>query len=241
MHSIRRVLVTGGTRGIGKQIALAFKANGDEVAVNYLNNENLAESLEKEHKIRCVKYDVSDFIKCKEAMPEIIEKLGGEIDILINNAGITSDRMLHKQEYENWEKVIKNNLTSVFNMSRLVIEGMRNKQYGRIVSISSVNAYGALGQTNYSASKAGIEGFTRSLALETARLGITVNAVAPGYIDTEMVRVMPHDVLQSIIAKIPLNRLGTVEEIANTVMFLTSHHAGFITGAVIPVNGGLHM
>ncbi len=237
----RRVLVTGGTRGIGKQIALAFKENGDNVVVGYANNVETAQKFEKEHGIKTFKWDVSDFKQCQSIISKIKEALGGEIEILINNAGITRDKMLHKQEYDNWLQVISSDLTSVFNMSRLVIENMRTAQYGRIINISSVNANGAVGQTNYSAAKAGIEGFTKSLALESAKLGITVNAIAPGYIETEMVSAVPKDILESIIAKVPANRLGKAEEIAQTALFLASPPASFITGAIIPVNGGLHM
>lgn len=237
----RRVLVTGGTRGIGKRTAISFKENGDRVVVGYAHNLEAAQKFEQEYGIKTFRWDVSDFQQCKVVLPQIHEALGGDIEILINNAGITRDRMLHKQDYENWQVVISNNLTSVFNMSRLVIESMRSANYGRIISISSVNSHGAVGQTNYSAAKAGIEGFTKSLALESARLGITVNAIAPGYVDTEMVSSVPADVLDSIIARVPANRLGKVEEIASTALFLASPEAGFITGAVIPVNGGLHL
>jgi acetoacetyl-CoA reductase len=237
----RRVLVTGGTRGIGKQIAITFKENGDNVVVGFANNVEAAVEFENKHGIKAFKWDVSDFQQCQTVLPKIYEALGGDIEVLVNNAGITRDKMLHKQEKENWEKVISNNLTSVFNMSRLVIESMRSSQYGRIINISSVNAHGAPGQTNYAASKAGIEGFTKSLALESAKLGITVNAIAPGYVDTEMVSAVPAEILQSITAKVPANRLGKAEEIAQTALFLASQGASFITGAVIPVNGGLHM
>lgn len=237
----RRVLVTGGTRGIGKEIAIAFKQQGHKVAIGYASNATAAAALESEHGISAFKWDVSDFEQSKIAVSEIKQKLGGNIEVLINNAGITKDKMLHKQDFEGWTKVIDNNLTSVFNMSRLVIEEMRAAEYGRIISISSVNAYGALGQTNYAATKAGIEGFTRSLALESARLGITVNAIAPGYVDTEMVHMMPAETLDAIVSKVPMRRLGRTQEIAATALFLASKDAAFITGAVIPVNGGLHM
>lgn len=241
MSEIRRVLVTGGTKGIGKQIAIAFREQGHNVAIGYIHDEKLALELEKKHGIKGFRWDVSDFTACQKIIPDIEKELGGSIEILVNNAGITRDKMLHKQDLEGWNKVITNNLTSVFNMSRAVIESMRIHEYGRIINISSVNAHGAPGQTNYSASKAGIEGFTKSLALEGAKVGVTVNAIAPGYIDTEMVRAVPADVLETIVAKVPMKRLGKVEEVANTALFLASPGASFITGAVIPVNGGLHM
>lgn len=238
---IRRVLVTGGTRGIGKQIAIDFKSAGYKVVVGYANNSAAAAELEKAHGIKAFKWDVGDFDQCKSVLPKINEELGGNVEVLINNAGITRDKMLHRQDLEGWSHVITSNLTSVFNMSRAVIEGMRSAEYGRIISISSVNAHGAAGQTNYSAAKSGIEGFTKSLALEGAKVGITVNAIAPGYIDTEMVRSVPSEILDGIVSKVPMKRLGKVEEIAATALFLVSPGASFITGAVIPVNGGLHM
>lgn len=238
---MRRVLVTGGTRGIGKQIAIAFKEQGHKVVVGYGHNAAAASQLEASHGIKAFQWDVGDFHQCQAVLPKIIEELGGNVEVLVNNAGITRDKMLHRQDLEGWSQVITSNLTSVFNMSRAVIEGMRSAEYGRIISISSVNGHGAAGQTNYSAAKAGIEGFTRSLALEGAKVGITANAIAPGYIDTEMVRAVPSDVLDVIVSKVPMKRLGKVEEIAATALFLASPGASFITGAVIPVNGGLHM
>lgn len=238
---IRRVLVTGGTRGIGKQIAIAFKEYGYRVAVGYANNRDAAQEFEKSCGIKTFQWDVGDFNQCQSILSNINDELGGNVEILVNNAGITRDKMLHKQDLQGWSHVITSNLTSVFNMSRIVIEEMRAAQYGRIISISSVNAHGAAGQTNYSAAKAGIEGFTKSLALEVAKIGITVNAIAPGYIDTEMVRGVPSEILDNIISKVPMKRLGTPQEIADTALFLTSKGASFITGAVIPVNGGLYM
>lgn len=237
----RRVLITGGTKGIGKEIALAFQNNGDSVAVIYMHDVEGAKQMEIEHGISTFFCDVSNFQDCQEILPKIIQKLGGNIQILVNNAGITRDKMLHKQDNDGWLSVLQTNLFSVFNMSRAVIENMRTSQYGRIINISSVNAHGALGQTNYAASKAGVEGFTKSLALESARVGVTVNAIAPGYVDTDMVRNMPQEILQSIVSKVPMNRLAKPQEIANTAVFLASNDAAFITGAVIPVNGGLHM
>ena len=238
---IRRVLVTGGTRGIGKQIAIAFKELGHRVAVGYSSNTAAAEELEASYGIKAFQWDVGDFSQCQVILRKITEELGGNVEILVNNAGITRDKMLHRQDLQGWSHVITSNLTSVFNMSRIVIEEMRAAQYGRVISISSVNAHGAVGQTNYAAAKAGIEGFTKSLALEVAKLGITVNVIAPGYIDTEMVRGLPSEILDSVISKVPMKRLGKAEEIAATALFLASPSASFITGAVIPVNGGLHM
>ncbi len=237
----KRVLVTGGTRGIGKAIALAFKQSKHDVAVMYVGDQNLAVEMETKHDVRCFQCDVSDFEQCKKTILQITEKLGGNIQVLVNNAGITRDGMLHKQSYKNWMDVISVNLTSIFNLSHLVIGEMRNEKYGRIINISSVNANGAVGQTNYAAAKAGIEGFTKSLALEGARAGITVNAIAPGYTDTTMVRMIPAEILKSIVDKVPMQRLGLPEEIADTAVFLASNSAAFITGAVIPINGGLHM
>jgi acetoacetyl-CoA reductase len=238
---IRRVLVTGGTRGIGRQIALAFKEHGHRVAVGYASNSAAAQEFEASYGIKAFQWDVGDFNQCQAILLKITEELGGNVEILVNNAGITRDKMLHRQDHQGWSDVITSNLTSVFNMSRVVIDEMRAAQYGRVISISSINAHGAVGQTNYAAAKAGIEGFTKSLALEVAKLGITVNAIAPGYIDTEMVRSVPSEILDSIISKVPMKRLGKPEDIAATALFLASHGASFITGAVIPVNGGLHM
>ena len=233
--------MTGGTRGIGKQIALTFKEHGYKVAVGYCNNKAVAEEFEDNYGIKTFQWDVGDFNQCQSILPHITAELGGNVEILINNAGITRDKMLHRQDLKGWSDVITSNLTSVFNMSRIVIDEMRATQYGRIISISSVNANGAAGQTNYAAAKAGIEGFTKSLALEVAKVGITVNAIAPGYIDTEMVRSVPSEILDTIISKVPMKRLGDPQEIADTALFLASKGAGFITGATIPVNGGLHM
>ena len=236
---MRRVLITGGTRGIGHAMALAFKKAGYNVAATYAGNEEAAKKFEQETAIKPFKWDVANFEQCQIGIKEVEKYLGGNIEILVNNAGITRDGMLHKQTFENWQAVINTNLGSVFNMSRVVIEDMREAKFGRIISMSSVNAHGMLGQTNYSAAKAGIEGFTKALALESARANITVNAIAPGYMNTEMVAAVPKEALDKIIAKVPMGRLGTVEEIAAAALFLASEGAGFITGAVIPLNGAL--
>lgn len=237
----RRTLVTGGTRGIGAAIAKALKNAGYNVAVTFAGNEKAAAEFEAQTGIKTFKWNVANFNECAEGVKRVEVHLGGNIEILVNNAGITKDGMMHKMSYENWHDVIQTNLNSVFNMSRSVIEKMRDNKFGRIISMSSVNANGMLGQTNYAATKAGIEGFTKSLALENAKLGITVNAIAPGYVNTEMVAAVPQDALDKIVARIPVGRLGDITDIARTAMFLASEDAGFITGAVIPVNGGLRV
>ncbi|MCE2993702.1 MAG: 3-oxoacyl-ACP reductase [Alphaproteobacteria bacterium] len=237
--SNRRVLITGGTRGIGASVAQAFKQAGYNVAVSYASNDAAAQEFERNTGIKAFKWNVANFNDCQEGIRRAEEHLGGNVEVLINNAGITRDGMMHKMPQDNWNDVIINNLSSVFNMSRNVIDKMRENKFGRIISMSSVNANGMMGQTNYSAAKAGIEGFTKALALESARSGITVNAVAPGYINTEMVAAVPQDALANIIAKVPAGRLGDASEIANTILFLAQDNSAFITGAVVPVNGGL--
>lgn len=237
----KRAIVTGGTRGIGASIAIALKEAGYNVAAVYASNDKTAENFFNSHKIEVFKFDTSNFDSCAENIALIKQRLGGSIDVLVNNAGITRDGMMHKMPKDNWYDVINVNLNSAFNMSRSVIEEMRNNKFGRIVNISSVNANGQIGQTNYSATKAAIEGFTKALALENAKLGITVNAIAPGYISTEMVANMPQDVLEKIVARVPAGRLGKPEEIARAVLFLVDDNAGFITGTTIAVNGGLRV
>jgi len=238
----RLALITGGTRGIGAAISKAFKKNGYEVVVSYAHNDNAAESFTKETGIKAYKWDVSDLKQCEKGIEDIAKDLKRHPDILINNAGITKDSMLHKMPEEYWHDVLKTNLDSCFNMSRSVIRHMREAGFGRIVSISSINAQnGQVGQTNYSAAKAGMLGFTKSLARETASKGITVNAIAPGYMKTEMTDAVPRDVMEAIISQIPVRRLGRPEEIARTVLFLANDDAGFITGETISVNGGHHM
>lgn len=235
----RRVLITGGTRGLGAAIAKVLKNAGCNVAVTYAGNNEAAKKFETETGIKTYKWDVSNYAECEKGVAQVESDLGGSIEVLINNAGITRDGMMHKIAANDWNDVINTNLNSVFNMSKCVIENMRANKWGRIISMSSVNANGMMGQTNYAAAKAGIEGFTKSLALESARSGITVNAIAPGYMNTEMVAAVPEDALNNIISKVPMQRLGEVNEIANTVEFLVSDKASFITGTVVPVNGGL--
>ena len=238
----RIAVVTGGTRGIGKAIAKDLNTAGYKVVANYAGNEEAAEKFCSETGIMAKKWDVSDFEACQKAVQEIEAELGGSVVILINNAGITRDGAIHKMNEDNWKAVIDTNLNSCFNMSRCVIEKMREQQFGRIVTISSVNGQlGQFGQTNYSAAKAGVLGFTKALARETAAKGITVNAVAPGYIETDMVKAVPEDVLKKIISGIPVGRLGQAEEIARAVCFLVADEAGFITGETLSVNGGQHM
>ncbi len=234
-------VVTGGTRGIGEAISIALKDAGHKVAANYGGNDEAAKSFSERTGIPTYKFDVSDFDACQKGVRQIEHDLG-LITILVNNAGITRDGTLHKMDYEKWNQVIQTNLSSCFNMSRAVIEGMRERKFGRIINIGSINGQaGQFGQVNYSAAKAGIHGFTKALAKEGATQGITVNAIAPGYIATEMVRAVPEAVLEKIIATIPVGRLGEASEIARGVLFLASDDAGFITGSTISINGGQHM
>ncbi|WP_323722364.1 3-oxoacyl-ACP reductase [Candidatus Fokinia crypta] len=237
----RRVLITGGVKGLGKAIAKKFYENGYTVAVTYNADKSAALEVEKSIVTKAFCWDVSDFSACQSHLSMIEEYLGGNVEILVNNAGITKDKMFHKTDNSDWELVLHTNLFSVFNMSRCVIQKMRDNKFGRIINISSVNANGMLGQTNYSASKAGIEGFTKALALENAALGITVNAIAPGYLATDMVMHMKPEDLQKVVSRIPVGRLGTPEEIAEIAAFLAKNSAGFITGAVIGANGGLRV
>ena len=238
----RVALVTGGTRGIGAAISKGLKAAGFTVAANYGGNDEVAEAFKAETGIPVFKWDVGDFAACQDGIAKVEAEVG-PIDVLVNNAGITRDGMFHKMSAENWNAVITTNLNSLFNMTRGVIEGMRARSYGRVVSISSVNGQkGQMGQSNYSAAKAGLIGFTKALAQENAFKGITVNAVAPGYIATEMVRAVPEDVLNSkIIPQIPVGRLGEAEEIARAVVFLAAEESGFITGSTLTINGGQYM
>jgi acetoacetyl-CoA reductase len=234
----KTALVTGGTRGIGRGIVERLKADGFKVAAGYAGNEEAAQACAHELGVMVVKGNVGHFDDCALAVKAVEAELG-PIDVLVNNAGITRDAMLHKMTPDQWNEVIHVNLASIFNMTRQVIEGMRARGFGRIINISSINGQkGQMGQTNYSAAKAGVIGFTKALAQETAAKGITVNAVAPGYIDTEMVSAVPQAVLDKIIAAIPVGRLGKAEEIAACVAFLARDDAGFITGATITANGG---
>lgn len=238
----RVAVVTGGTRGIGKAITADLNTAGYQVIANYAGNEEAAEQFRKETKIAAYKWDVSVYEECQEAVKRIEKEMGKPVEVLINNAGITRDGAIHKMSPENWNSVIETNLNSCYNMVRSVIDGMRERKFGRIVNISSINGQlGQFGQTNYSAAKAGIFGFSKALARETASRGITVNAVAPGYIGTDMVRAVPEDILKKIIEGIPVGRLGEPKEIARAVCFLVADEAGFITGETLSVNGGQHM
>ena len=237
----RVAVVTGGTRGIGAAISIALKNAGFKVAANYGGNEEVAAAFTKETGIKAYKWDVSDFAQCQAGIKQVEADLG-PVDVLVNNAGITRDGTMHKMSFEQWNAVIQTNLSSCFNMCRSVIEGMRARKFGRIVNIGSINGQaGQYGQVNYAAAKSGIHGFTKALAQEGAGSGITVNAIAPGYIDTEMVRAVPANVLEKIVARIPVGRLGKASEIARTVLFLGDEEGGFITGSTLSVNGGQHM
>ncbi len=234
--------VTGGTTGIGAAICKSLQAAGYTVAANCLSHNDEAKAFAHETGINIYPFDVRDFAACAQGVETITSALGGTIQILVNNAGITRDGMLHKMEPQNWNDVITTNLTSCFNMCRAVINPMRTQHFGRIVSISSVNAQlGQAGQTNYSASKAGIIGFTKALARESAAHGITVNAVAPGYTDTDMVKAMPPTLVQAMIAQMPLGRLMTPAEIARAVVFLVADESANITGETFSINGGQYM
>jgi len=235
----RVAVVTGGTRGIGAAISKALKAAGHTVAAVYAGNDAAAHKFKAEAGIAVYKWDVSSYESCAAGLKQVEADLG-PVDILINNAGITRDGMFHKMTPEQWNAVISTNLSSLFNMCRPLIEGMRARKFGRIVNISSINGQkGQMGQCNYSAAKAGEIGFTKALAQEAARSGITVNAICPGYINTEMVQAVPKEVLdKAILPLIPVGRLGEPEEIARCVVFLASDDAGFITGSTLSANGG---
>jgi acetoacetyl-CoA reductase len=237
----RTALVTGGTRGIGEAISIALKEAGYQVAANYGGNDAAAQAFTAKTGIRTYKFDVGDYDAVTAGVAQIENDLG-PIEVLVNNAGITRDGTLHKMAPAQWQQVVQTNLTSCFNTCRAVIEGMRERRFGRIVNIGSVNGQaGQYGQVNYAAAKSGIHGFTKALALEGAGRGITVNAIAPGYVDTEMVRAVPQPVLEKIIATIPVGRLGKPEDIARSVLFLVADDAGFVTGSTLSINGGQHM
>lgn len=237
----RVAIVTGGIRGIGEAISIALRDAGYKVIANYASHDDRAKAFSAKTGIAVSKWDVGDFAACQTHV-EAIAKEHGPIDILINNAGITRDTPLHKMTHEMWDDVLRVNLTSVFSMSRAVINSMRERGFGRIVNIGSINGQaGQFGQANYAAAKAGMVGFTKSLALETASKGITVNAIAPGYIDTEMVQSVEQSILSKIIARIPVGRLGQTKEIARAVKFLVSDDAAFITGSTLTINGGQYM
>ncbi len=238
----RVALVTGGSRGIGAAISKALKDAGYSVAASYAGNDEAANAFKGETGIPVYKWSVAEYDACEAGIKQVEADLG-PIDVLVNNAGITRDGMFHKMTPDQWSAVINTNLSGLFNMTRPVWEGMRERGFGRIVNISSVNGQkGQMGQVNYSASKAGDIGFTRALAQEGARKGITVNAICPGYIGTEMVRAVPEEVLnKAILPQIPVGRLGEPEEIARCVVFLASDDASFITGSTISANGGQYM
>lgn len=237
----RVAFVTGGTRGIGRAISARLRAAGYKVAAGYAGNEVAANSAASELGLYVVKGNVSIFADCVAAVAKVEAELG-PIDVLVNNAGITRDAVLHRMTEEQWTEVIRVNLASIFNMTRNVIEGMRQRNYGRVINISSINGQkGQIGQTNYSAAKAGIIGFSKALAQENAKKGITVNTICPGYVDTEMVSAVPKAVLDQIIAGIPVGRLGMADEIARCVAFLAAEDAGFITGTTLTVNGGQYI
>jgi acetoacetyl-CoA reductase len=237
----RVALVTGGTRGIGRAICQRLKSDGMKVAAGYSGNDAAAEACARELGVMVIKGNVGNFADCKHAVEKAQAELG-PIDVLVNNAGITRDGVFHRMNSEQWSEVIRVNMDSLFNMTRQVIEGMREREWGRIINISSINGQkGQIGQTNYSAAKAGMIGFSKALALENAKKGVTVNCIAPGYIDTEMVQAVPANVLESIIGQIPVGRLGRGEEIADMVAFLAGEHAGYVTGSTLSLNGGQYM
>jgi acetoacetyl-CoA reductase len=237
----RIALVTGGTRGIGESISIMLKEHGYTVIANYAGNDQAAQEFTERTGIKSFKFDVSDFESVSKSI-HYIESEIGSIDILVNNAGITRDGTMHRMDFEQWNKVIQTNLSSCFNTSRAVIEGMRARSFGRIVNIGSVNGQaGQYGQVNYAAAKSGIHGFTKALAQEGAARGITVNAIAPGYVETDMVRAVPADVLEKIVRTIPVGRLGQPEDIARSVLFLVADEASFVTGSTLSINGGQHM
>jgi acetoacetyl-CoA reductase len=237
----RVAFVTGGTRGIGRAIVERLKADGLKVAAGYSGNEEAAQACVRELGVMVVKGNVGSFEDCRHAVELVTAELG-PVDVLVNNAGITRDGMFHRMSPDQWSDVIRVNMDSVFNMTRHVIEGMRERGWGRVINISSINGQkGQMGQANYSAAKAGVIGFTKALALENAAKGVTVNCIAPGYIDTEMVQAVPETVLASIIGQIPVGRLGRGDEIADMVAFLAGERAGYVTGSTLSLNGGQYM
>ncbi len=237
----RVALVTGGTRGIGAAISTALKAAGRTVVASYAGNDAAATAFTTETGIPHIRFDAGDYAACEAAIGKIHAEHGA-IEILVNNAGITRDTTMARMTRDMWDAVLDTNLGSCFNMCKLTFDGMRAAKFGRVVNIGSVNGQaGQYGQVNYAAAKSGIHGFTKALAQEGARFGITVNAIAPGYVDTEMVRAVPPDVLTKIIARIPMGRLGHAEDIARGVAFLTADDGDFITGSTLSINGGQHM
>ena len=237
----RVAIVTGGTRGIGEAISLALKDAGMIVAANYAGNEEKAKAFTERTGIASYKWDVGDYDACHEGVAKVAAELG-PVDVVVNNAGITRDGTILKMSRDMWEDVIRINLGGCYNMAHAVFPGMRDRKWGRIVNIGSINGQaGQYGQVNYAAAKSGIHGFTKALSQEGARFGVTVNAIAPGYIDTDMVAAVPAEVLEKIVAKIPVGRLGQAHEIARGVAFLCSEEAGFVTGSTLSINGGQHM
>ena len=237
----RVAIVTGGTRGIGEAISLALRDAGMTVAANYAGNDERARAFTERTGIKAYKWDVADFEACLAGVQQVEAELG-PVDVVVNNAGITRDGTMKKMNRQAWDEVIDTNLGGCFNMAKAVWTGMNDRKYGRIVNIGSINGQaGQYGQVNYAAAKSGIHGFTKALAQEGARTGITVNAIAPGYIDTDMVAAVPPDVLEKIVAKIPVGRLGRADEIARGVVFLCGEDAGFVTGSTLSINGGQHM
>lgn len=237
----RVAIVTGGTRGIGKAISLALRDMGMTVAANYAGNSEKAKAFTDSTGIAAYRWDVGDHEACLDGCAQVASDLG-PVDVVVNNAGITRDGVLMKMSFEDWNEVMRINLGGCFNMAKAVFPGMRERGWGRIVNIGSINGQaGQYGQVNYAAAKSGIHGFTKALAQEGARYGVTVNAIAPGYVDTDMVAAVPAPVLEKIVARIPVGRLGHAEEIARGVAFLCSEDAGFVTGSTLSINGGQHM
>ena len=237
----RVAIVTGGTRGIGEAISLALRDAGVTVAANYAGNDERAKAFSDATGIRSFKWDVADYDACQKGA-EAVEAELGPVDILVNNAGITRDGTILKMSYQDWKEVMDTNLGGCFNMAKATFPGMRSRGWGRIVNIGSINGQaGQYGQVNYAAAKSGIHGFTKALAQEGAKAGVTVNAIAPGYIDTDMVAAVPQDVRAKIVARVPVGRLGQADEIARAVSFLCAEDAGFVTGSTMSVNGGQHM
>jgi acetoacetyl-CoA reductase len=237
----RVAIVTGGTRGIGEAISIALRDMGLQVAANYAGNDERAQQFSERTGIKTYKWNVADFAACQDGVAKVEAELG-PVDVVVNNAGITRDATMRRMDHAKWQEVIDTNLGGCFNMAKAVFDGMTSRGYGRIVNIGSINGQaGQYGQVNYAAAKSGIHGFTKALAQEGARFNVTVNAIAPGYIDTDMVAAVPEEVLGKIVARIPVGRLGKAEEIARGVAFLVDENAGFVTGSTLSINGGQHM